>query len=129
MRPLSHLEHAWRIWVASTTPWLARSENGFEPAVRTGMMRRNEDHESAGVTPADDPAIAVAPVEAGRPERRNWLARLLDRLEASAWERETKARDAYFAEATSNADLEQRIRDYDRAAARRGRDRFFDYGH
>jgi hypothetical protein len=80
------------------------------------LVQRSED---LAVDPAPVPAPALA-----EPERRGWLGRLFDRLEASAWEREARARDAYLAEATSHADLEQRIREYDRASARRGYDGF-----
>jgi hypothetical protein len=47
----------------------------------------------------------------------NWLTRLMDRLEAQAWERERREMDEYLADATDLADLEDRIRRYDRRSA------------
>jgi hypothetical protein len=48
---------------------------------------------------------------------RGWLCRFLDRIEKRRLDREREEMEAYLGEATDIADLEQRIRKWDRRLA------------
>ena len=96
MRPTEHIERAWRLWAASLNPWIDLPSSAQGAKESPVLVHRSE----ARVEPP-----------------KGWLARWFDRMEARAWEREARVRDAYFAEATDLADLEERMRRYDRMVA------------
>ena len=77
----------------------------FEP----GIVRRNtasSDSEAADKTKANRSASPASPA-------RSWMGRLFDRIEAWAWERELRQREAYLAQAQDLYDLERRMRQLD----------------
>ena len=73
------------------------------------MVRRNTPPpgaRAADKTKADRAAAPVLPA-------RGWIGRLFDRIEAWAWERELRQREAYLAQAHDLYDLERRMRQLD----------------
>jgi len=75
----------------------------FEP----GMVRRN-------ITTEPSTAPADRAGDASRvPPTTGWFGRLFDRLEAWAWEREMREREAFLAQAQDLYDLEARMRHLD----------------
>ena len=62
-------------------------------------------------------ANAGAATAQAKPERKWFLARWLDALDERQAQRERQAMEAYLAEATDIADLEDRMRRWDRRAA------------
>lgn len=104
MRPHTHLEQVLRFWLNGGDP---SSESAASAAIAGSsavLVRRNIERDDEAATPV-----------AGNPG--NWLTRWFDRLEARAWQREQRARDAYLGEATDTIDLEYRIRRYDQSVA------------
>jgi Protein of unknown function (DUF3563) len=104
MRPHTHLEQVLRFWLNGGEPSSASASAATTAVTPVVLMQRSSDR--AGVVAA--PAA---------PASGNWLARWFDRMEARAWQREQRARDAYLGEATDVIDLEYRIRRYDQSVA------------
>jgi uncharacterized protein DUF3563 len=50
---------------------------------------------------------------------RNWLGRFFDDMEEKLFEREREEMEAFLGEATDFADLEQRMREWDRSLAQK----------
>lgn len=105
MRPHTHLEQVLRFWLNGGDALSGPTTVAMNAAESADLVHRSVDRAGAVVVP-------VATRTAG-----NWLARWFDRLEARAWQREQRARDAYLGEATDVIDLEYRIRRYDQSVA------------
>ena len=116
--------------MAIGTPVKSSTYGLGQPALESNMMHRN----MVAKMPADPRnQVRVRSVTeqteskhgASRaPSIRSWLGlgRLFDRLEAWSWERETREREAYLAQAQDLYDLEARMRHLDGDEfSRRGR--------
>jgi hypothetical protein len=93
-----------------------------------GMVRRNTTPETLAECGDRQPAVSgPTKMEAksdasSTPSVRGWLGRVFDRLEAWAWEREMRTREAYLAQSQDIYDLEARMRYLDGDEfSRRGR--------
>jgi hypothetical protein len=104
MRPHTHLEQVLRFWLNGGEPSSAATPTATTAVVPVVVAHRSNERAGAVTTPA-------------APTSGNWLARWFDRLEARAWQREQRARDAYLGCATDVIDLEYRIRRYDQSVA------------
>jgi uncharacterized protein DUF3563 len=104
MRPHTHLEQVLRFWLNGGEPSSA-SAAAATTALNPGVLVQRSSNR------AD---VAAAPAA---PASGSWLTRWFDRMEARAWQREQRARDAYLGEATDVIDLEYRIRRYDQSVA------------
>jgi hypothetical protein len=92
------------------------------------MVRRNTTPETPTDTADRAPAGSGATKKETKsdaprvPPIRGWLGRVFDRLEAWAWEREMRTREAYLAQSQDIYDLEARMRYLDGDEfSRRGR--------
>jgi hypothetical protein len=94
--------------MASGSPGSALAYQLGQAEFESGMMRRNtsRDAKSADKTKANR---AAAPL----PSARGWIGRMFERIEAWAWERELRQREAYLAQAQDLYDLERRMRQLD----------------
>jgi hypothetical protein len=62
--------------------------------------------------------IGIGPLHT--PSTGGWLARLFERLENCAWDRQQRAHEAYLAQAVDIYDLEYRMRQLDADMVSRG---------
>lgn len=95
--------------MASGSPGSALAYQLGQTEFELGMVRRNTaspESNAAGSTKANRGASPVSP-------GRGWIGRLFDRIEAWAWERELRQREAYLAQAQDLYDLERRMRQLD----------------
>ena len=91
--------------MASGSPGSALAYQLGQAEFQSGMVRRNTM--SRDVTDKANHGAAQVP------PARGWIGRLFDRIEAWAWERELRQREAYLAHAQDLYDLERRMRHLD----------------
>jgi len=95
--------------MASGSPGSALAYQLGQAEFEAGMVRRNTptpDVRAVDKTKANRAAAPALPA-------RGWIGRLFDRIEAWAWERELRQREAYLAQAHDLYDLERRMRQLD----------------
>lgn len=93
--------------MASGSPGSALAYQLGQAEFESGMVRRNTaSRDAADKAKANRAAEQVPPAQ-------GWIGRLFDRIEAWAWERELRQREAYLAQAQDLYDLERRMRHLD----------------
>ena len=93
--------------MASGSPGSALAYQLGQAEFESGMVRRNTA--SQGATDKAKPNASTPPALPAR----GWIGRLFDRIEAWAWERELREREAFLAQAQDLYDLERRMRQLD----------------
>ena len=97
--------------MASGSPGSALAYQLGQTQFEAGMVRRNTtSHDAVGKATDKTKANRSAPPSL---PARGWIGRLFDRIEAWAWERELRQREAYLAQAQDLYDLERRMRQLD----------------
>jgi len=94
--------------MASGSPGSALAYQLGQAEFDSGMMHRN-----TGVRDASADKTKANRAAAPLPPPRGWIGRLFDHIEAWAWERELRQREAYLAQAQDLYDLERRMRQLD----------------
>lgn len=94
--------------MASGSPGSALAYQLGQAELESQMVRRNTASHDARAADKTGANRSTAPVPA-----RGWIGRLFDRIEAWAWERELRQREAYLAQAQDLYDLERRMRHLD----------------
>lgn len=93
--------------MASGSPGSALAYQLGRAEFESGMVRRNTvSRDAADKAKSNRSAAQVLAA-------RGWMGRVFDRIEAWAWERELRQREAYLAQAQDLYDLERRMRHLD----------------
>jgi hypothetical protein len=121
MRPMNPWQEALRMMMTNANPWVALATAHSKSGVQDELVRRGDALAADEAAPVALAAAVARPALPAVERPSGWLARFFDRLEARVWEREQRAREAYLADAVDLADLEDRMRRYDRAVARQNR--------
>ena len=95
--------------MASGSPGSALAYQLGQAEFESSMLRRSTPSPSTKAAEKTRTNRGAAPALPAR----GWIGRLFDRIEAWAWERELRQREAYLAQAQDLYDLERRMRQLD----------------